>query len=404
MATRIRTRNQTGTVPEAYPQTNGYKDMDTTTFSGSFATLAAQAAENALGERIEGLSAAVDNFGFWSERVAAPVTISGTVTFNIWRTHNAAWLAWMRARLYKITASGSIETLICQADAPQTVGNNTVLNFTGTPATPVAMAVGERFILRISWYPITPSTWGSTTPNVYYGTSTAGSMGDSYVDVTETVTFQPNLSEIYCRRTTASGIGTFYDALPTLGGSAFTTGVVNTVASGTEVQWTRTGGGTLLEWITPRMKHPGWLMSNAANYLRTGVAFASESNLLANCTLRIKLFRRDPAGGETLFYTLSRSVEFGTTRSAQGLNGGTLDSTRTFYEDDRLVIRLYIIPVGTMASGYTCTVAYDNNTQSGSTDGSAYLQFLSFPFLKAESDPSGPSRASDLSLTGVVGG
>jgi hypothetical protein len=51
--------------------------------------------------------------------------------------------------------------------------------------------------------------------------------------------------------------------------------------------------------------------------------------------------------------------------------------------DDRIVVRFYIIPIGTMGGARTCTTNYD---WSGST-GNAYLSLLETPGVKLESDP-----------------
>jgi hypothetical protein len=301
---------------------------------------------------------------FISERVAAEVTISGVITFALRGFAATGRTARFRARLYKITTGGSnIETLIGQADTTTnltTAPANYSASF--TPAAPVTMAPGERFILRVVSIPVAGSYGASGTVTMAFGTTTVANAGS--VTFTETVTFRVNGTILYARRVGTSGIGNFFDLSLTRNTTQdFTTAVVNTAAAATEIQWTRTAGGTLLEWISPRMKAPGWTVDSATLFTSVNY-FACESDAAANCKLRLRVFRRTPTGTETLVATWDKATELGVcaTFSQGTLSPATLAGTVSFAEDDRVVLRTYIIPADglTMGGGHTCTMRYDD--------------------------------------------
>jgi hypothetical protein len=386
MATRILTRNLS-TCPSAV---GTYRDMTTVTFTGS-SQIASPGSVDANGDKPWNIPS------FYSERVETAVTISGQITFNAWSTTPSGFTAKLRARLYKVSGVGSplIETLICEQDSAQIAGtSSTQYTWTVTPPVAISVGPGERFIVRLLWTPIAGS-FGAGTPTGNYGEETANTQGCTWVEFTEAITFRLNENKLILRRTNLNGIGTLFDALEAQGSTAATSGVVNTVASGTEIQWTRTAGGTVLEWISGRLKPPTW---QATAPTGNGMFWASESNVTANCTMRIKVFKRDVLGQETLVYTKSYSTEFSTTTATPGSQaGGTLVATPVF-EDERLIIRVYIIPVGTMGGGQTCTFVYDHNVVAAAGD--SFMSFLEGPSFKSESDPARVSE-SQMAMGGV---
>lgn len=176
-------------------------------------------------------------------------------------------------------------------------------------------------------------------------------------------------TRLILRRMSTSAIGNFFDATPTRGPFALTTAVVNTVASGTQIQWTRTAGGTVLEWITGRSPTGGWTISGTVTFN----TWAKESDMAANCGMRCRLFRRTPGGVETEVAggPFDKAAEFGTTLNNADQWTGTATSL-AFAEDDRLVIRLYITNIGTMGGPYTCTMDYD--TVTANADGDCWVE------------------------------
>lgn len=137
-------------------------------------------------------------------------------------------------------------------------------------------------------------------------------------------------TKLFLRNTAANGIGTFFDMLATAGaGSA--TGVVNSAASGTQIQWTRTAGGTVLEYISGRVPAGGFTLSGTMTFS----IWAHESNAQANCGARARVFKRAANGTVTEIAggPWNDGVEFGTS-AAEMTWTGTPTST-AFAEDDR---------------------------------------------------------------------
>ena len=161
-------------------------------------------------------------------------------------------------------------------------------------------------------------------------------------------------TKLFLRNTAANAISNFYDMVVAAGASAGT-GVVNTAAGGTQIQWTRTAGGTVLEWISGRVPSGGFTLAGTISFS----IWAKESNMLANIGARARVFKRTAAGSESEVGggPYNDGVEFGT-GDAEMTWTGTPTST-AFSENDRIIVRYYITNVGTMATGYTGTITYN---------------------------------------------
>lgn len=339
---------------------------------------------------------------WYSERLAADVTISGSITFSVGAKVSAAGVnSTLRFRLYKVTKGGSeVETLIAQGDGSSALTTTqATITFSATPAAAVTVTTYERFVLRLWAIPAPGQTMGTGTVTAYYG-GDAASNGEIKVSFTETVTFLANLTRFYMRDTVTIGISTYFDALTTAG-AAIKTGVVNTSAGGTEIQWTRTAAGTVLHWITQRFKD-GFTLKGGSMVPYDLSTYYYESNSLANTAMRWRLYRYR-AGVLTQFLLASDGVEMSTnTFNGKVFSNSFGQLTQTdFLPDDRIVARAFLInaPSLTMAAGYTATLSY--NVASAGT-GFTYLQLLDTPVLKAESDPAEPSTIpGGLPMTGV---
>lgn len=181
---------------------------------------------------------------------------------------------------------------------------------------------------------------------------------------------------LYIRDSTAV-ISGFRNMLITRGASV-TTGVVNTVASGTEIQWTKTAGGSVLEWISGRVPAGGFTLAGTMTFNIWGV----ESNAQANAGGRVRVFKRTDAGSVTEVGggPYSDGVEM-TTNAAYNWTG-TPTST-AFAENDRLICRYYITNAGgTMGGSRTVTLNYDGPTAAASGD--SYFQINENVTFKAE--------------------
>lgn len=161
--------------------------------------------------------------------------------------------------------------------------------------------------------------------------------------------------KLYLRNTTANGISiggvACYDLL-TIAGSSADTAVVNTTASGTEIQFTKTAGGSVAAFITGRAPVGGWTItaSEVALWLK-------ESASTVNAGLRYRLFKYS-GGTETEIggSPFNRNAEFNTANSLETLAGNVTDTALA--EDDRLLLRIYAVNVGTMAVG-TATLRFN---------------------------------------------
>lgn len=382
MATAIKLQNS-ATAARAYPQ-GAYKDMSTSTATLTSATDVATVTAGVNVPTPFSFSA------FWSQRIVTGATISGSVSIALRGFNQSTWTARIRAELYKITGNGSdIETFIGRGDTTANLTTtNTAYTITFTPTTPVAVGPGERLILR--WYAIPDPTSGSFgtgtgfAAELAYGPASASF--DTVMTLTETLTFTPNITVLVARRTNTIGIGAFLDLLPTYGVTANTTGVTNTTAGGTEIQMTTTAGGAVLEWISPRLQ-TAWMVDAPAHVGLIVTAF--ESAATVNATSRAKVFRRQPDGTETELWRGDASAEYGLTltfiTAIFNLTANIVVTPTAVQEDDRIVVRVYVIPFGgTMGAG-TVTVGYDNPFSSTSPNIRVTIQDT--PFFKAEGDP-----------------
>lgn len=237
MATRMLSRN-VAEIPSLDP--NVYRVLTTVAFTATATSLDSLNTEDEFNERPIGDPGAGIPIPWYSERLASETTIGGTITFNIWAFKDATFTGRLRARLYKVTAGGSnVASLIATADAASDLTTaSTAYTFTATP-TPTTVVAGERFILRLSVLPVLGS-FGTGNATVEYNEETSGVAGYTWVEFTETVPFTPNINVVHLRRTNVNGIGNFYDMLPTLGASPFTTADTATADGATEIPWTRT--------------------------------------------------------------------------------------------------------------------------------------------------------------------
>ena len=158
---------------------------------------------------------------------------------------------------------------------------------------------------------------------------------------------------LYLRSTQNNGIGATYFDMVTAAGAGAATAVVNATAGGTEIQWTQTAGGALIQWISGRAPAGGFTLTTSDISV-----WCHESVMTVNAGGRYRLFKRTAAGIETelLGGPFDDGVEFGTSAAEMLWAGNPTDTI--FLEDDRLLLKVYITNVGTMAAG-TCTLTYN---------------------------------------------
>lgn len=186
-------------------------------------------------------------------------------------------------------------------------------------------------------------------------TSLAGWFDESLIDSTSS-----SILKLYLRNTTANGVSIggipCYDLLTTAG-TAPDTAVVNTTAAGTEIQFTKTAGGSVAAFITGRVPAGGWTITSSDVAL-----WLKESAATVNAGLRFRLFKYS-GGTETELggSPFDKGTEFNTANTLEALLGNVTDTALA--EDDRLLLRIYAVNVGTMAVG-TATLNF-NGTSGG---------------------------------------
>lgn len=230
--------------------------------------------------------------GFWSERIAAEVTIAGSVAVTIRVEQNEGGgsgfvTGRLRARLFKITAGGSaVESPIVTADASADLPASTTETeyvFAATPAAAVTLAPHERLIVRVYVTPHVTTGFGSNA--LAYVSIVCSNMGQpkSLVTLTETVSMLDNGIKLYLRRTEDIGIGAFLDLSETQGTTAYTTAKTLTIADATELQWTKlvqSGSLTATELTAAGIAST----ANAATYVSASFTpVANRLYLLAVC-------------------------------------------------------------------------------------------------------------------------
>ena len=188
----------------------------------------------------------------------------------------------------------------------------------------------------------------------------------------------------------ASTVGT-YKQLRTQLGSGLTTSVTNSAVSGTLIQWTDTGGGTALSWISAPLA-AGATISGTVT-LNT---WASESNGQCNCGQRV-IVKRYTAGAEGSTVTdTSQGTEL--TTSISNRTWTATPTNTVFSTGDRIVVYWYVTAAGGTMGGNR-TVTSDYNGTVNAADGESYVQFnenLTFSFTASAFDTAVPSSGAEV--------
>ncbi len=149
--------------------------------------------------------------------------------------------------------------------------------------------------------------------------------------------------------------------------TALTLSTTTTTGSGTSIQATDTAGGTALKWITPPFLTAKTLVTQVFCNI-----WAKETSVAANCTVSIQLFPYSAASEGSVFLTdTAYTTELTTSFLAQRYTTVAATS-QAFAAGDRLVIKLYIINVGTMGA-VTGGALIDYDSPNENTDGDTYI-------------------------------
>lgn len=118
---------------------------------------------------------------------------SGTVTFNLWAAEdNMNNNIQVGARLFRWSANDGTETLIASANDGVELGTGApaAMNFTVNPAANVVLLNGDRIVVKYYAANLAATATAVGTNRCTYNGTTAGANGDSYVILTDDLTFQ----------------------------------------------------------------------------------------------------------------------------------------------------------------------------------------------------------------------
>lgn len=188
-----------------------------------------------------------------------------------------------------------------------------------------------------------------------------------------------NATRLYLRSTQSNGIGATYYDLDIVAGSAADTAVVNTQLNGTEVQFTKTAGGAIAQFISCRAPIGGFTLASTDISL-----WLSQSSLANNAGGRYRIFKRTAAGVETDITgtPFDNGIEATASDVEYTWVGNVTDTV--FAEDDRVLLKVYVTNIGVMAVG-TATLTFN---AADAAVGDSFLNVYPNTIFKANSSTS----------------
>jgi hypothetical protein len=310
---------------------------------------------------------------WYSDPLDADVTISGSITWNIWASENnmSANVA-INGRLEVIDGATGVITLIDQTARVTEVAVTTraANNFAETPAAGVACKRGDR--LRVRIFGDDAGTMASTfTFNSSWNGSSAAADGDTYLTLTEDLIFasEPAGTQVFLTDTASDVATASVDREAwTSRGAGVQTDVTNTAAGFTApLQVTDTAAGTVVDWFTKPLTAVtigGAVRCNIRGFETTGSAEA---------TFRVEVAIVAGDGtGPVVWAATTFDIELTTSEAVQSFLVSGDDAAVT--DGQRLRVRLYIDEYEiAMVTGHTVTLDYAGT--SGGASGDTYLTF-----------------------------
>lgn len=312
-----------------------------------------------------------------SPPLSADVTISGTITFNVWGTEGAMTTnAGPQIRIDRLDSQLGIASTIVDSEAALEFGTTAAaINWTATP-TSTAMKKGDRFRIVVLANDA-GGTMGASSQLRLDTNGPAAADGDSYVSFTETFTFDtanPSGTQLFLTSTAGQvtpGSATTFDAWTSRGGGS-TTSVTNTVTGWTSgVQITATAGGTAIEWFTHQLNAftlGGRAMFNLRLYNASGVT-ASARGEIAICDASGNLVAvwaaadLQPGSNNSWGKITTTTDTFGWKAYASGADTAVTNG-------QRLRFRIFLDDTANsqMSPGQTITMSYNGTSASAAGD------------------------------------
>lgn len=331
---------------------------------------------------------------WYSEPLAADITISGTVTFNVWAYEtNMSANVGMHAIVDRVGPTGTITQIVSSEKGTEVAVSASVgslNNWTASP-TSTAMSRGDRIRVRILGNDAGTMASGFSFGVNFAGPTTAAD-GDTWVQFTEDVTFEsdPAGTTLYLTDTASDVSTANVDREAwTSRGAGSVDDVTNTAAGWTApIQVTDTAGGTAVEWYTKRTA-AFTLGGKAKINIR-----AKESATSANAGLKaeIAICNSDGSGAVVWASACNSSAdaaaafnELSTTDGAQVCWVAGPDTAVS--DGQRLRIRLFVDDMHSdpLVTGQTVTTTY-----SGASGGAAGDTFVTLQQSISLYTPAGP--------------
>lgn len=306
---------------------------------------------------------------FISDPLDTSVTISSSITFNIWASESSMSAnAGLHVKLDVITETGDVGSTIIESSRGTELTTSVAANNWSATPTSTTVYRGQRLRLRI-YVTDTGGTMASGyTITLASNSSVADTQGDSYITLTENLTFDEFLAgasnTVYYCQTDDSDINPnsiVSKKLWTTTGSTATS-VTNTVSGYTSpIQVTSTAGGTALEWYTPQLQA---VTIDQAYFFCNSI---TESSISAESFLTFELAKTNSSGGSaSVFCRVSQGSEIPTsTPTAWSIT--TAYPSVSISDGERIRYRLYVDDgyASPLVTGYTVNFTYGAASGSG---------------------------------------
>jgi hypothetical protein len=340
-----------------------------------------------------------------SEPLDADVTISGTITVNLWASENnmSANVA-INCIIERLDSQGAIISTIAQTTRTTelAVTTNAVNNFTVTP-TSTNMLKGDRLRIRVYGDDSTANMASGFTFSFGYNGNTASANGDSFVTFNETFGFLTTAAsgtQLFLTDVAGPSVSGFIEKeMWSSRGDGVNSFVVDTASGWTApIQWTNsTTADTKVEWYSKRLS-----AFTLADIVNVNIR-ALTSNVITSGSLRAELAVCNDDGSNVTIWaaatynhtTVGGDIPTTETVCAFHLSGDDL----AVAAGQRLRLRVYIDDASDspLAGSQTATMFYDGTT--GGASGDSWIQLTQSVTEYTPDITTGLSTETDTAIT-----
>lgn len=351
-------------------------------------------ATQAVGSTVAGPTAGIElnnNEGYqWiSPPLSADVTISGTITINLWafESNMSANVA-INAHIDRVRPDGTRTTIATSTRTTElAISTSAVNNFTVTP-TSTAFLKGDR--IRVVVFGDDAGTMGGGFSfTLDFAGTTAAAVGDSWVEFTETFTFNitaPAGTQLFLTDVAGPAVGANIEKeMWTARGDGVNSIVTNTSAGWVTpgIQWTDSGGGTAVEWYSKPLA-----AFTLSGLVRVNMRAAASNTF--TCGIRVEIAVVDGNGANPVIWSTWCLQDKASPAGANGTGVAAADHSLQTSEaairawlagndlavsdGQRLRLRVYVDDSSSspMITGRTATLWYDGT--SGGASGDSWIQ------------------------------